>query len=182
VTKRAVRFLLPACIATTLSLFALVPSSHAATVVSAGAAKTHSASLVGTVKRALLVAINADRAAHGAGPLTISVKQSRCSTQHADKMASTDQLFHTNLQTDVCSSRPLVGQNVGMDSGTTASSAITMHQMMMAEGPCPHVGCPGAEFEAHGHYVNILSKTAHHIGIGIAIEGGTMWLTEDFTK
>lgn len=179
--KSVARFLLPACFVTTLSLFALVPSSHAASKVSA-TTKSNSASIVGTLKNELLAAINADRAAHHVAALTVNAKQSRCSAQHAAKMAASGSLFHTNLATDVCSSHLLVGQNVGEDGGDTSSALLALHTMMIDEGPCPHAGCPGAEYEAHGHYVNILSHAAHHVGIGIVIQNGTLWLTEDFTN
>jgi uncharacterized protein YkwD len=159
------------------SFFTCITATHAATPAASSSA--HNSLL--SVRAALLSAINQDRAAHGLRALTIDKKQSTCSVQHSASMAQANSLFHSDLSTDTCSSHFLVGQNVGMASGSPSAAALTVHQIMMNEGPCPQKGCPGNEFEQHGHYVNILNPSAHHVGIGLVVQGGALWLTEDFT-
>jgi hypothetical protein len=52
--------------------------------------------------------------------------------------------------------------------------------MMMNEGPCPHKGCPKGELAAHGHYLNLINPTFTRVGIGLTVQGSSVWLTEDF--
>jgi uncharacterized protein YkwD len=172
------RRLAPAVLLTAASLFTVVPLTHAAALNSASTAHTSLAS----VRTILLAAINTDRINHGLTTLKLDKKQSTCSLQHSEQMASQDMLYHNNLTTANCSSHALLAQNVGEATGNPAQAAVTINQLMVNEGPCPQKGCPGAEYEAHGHYVNLLSPTAHHVGIGMVVANGALWLTEDFTS
>jgi uncharacterized protein YkwD len=156
------------------SLFTFVPMTHAAST------SAHN-SLVST-RSVLLAAINADRTAKGLAPLKLDKKQSACSLQHTVAMASQNSLFHNNLSTEGCSTHTLISQNVGEASGDPSQAAMSVLQLMISEGPCPQKGCPGTEYIQHGHYVNLLNPQAHHVGIGMVVQDGTLWLTEDFTS
>jgi hypothetical protein len=156
------------------SLFTFVPMTHAAST------SAHN-SLVST-RTVLLAAINADRTAKGLAPLKLDRKQSTCSLQHTVSMANEDSLFHNNLSTESCSKHTLISQNVGEATGDPSQAALTVLQLMISEGPCPQHGCPGTEYIQHGHYVNLLDPQAHYVGIGLVVQNGTLWLTEDFTS
>lgn len=134
-----------------------------------------------SVVAALLVAINKDRAKHHAAPLVLDPKQSACSRRHSLHMASLDALSHDQFPADVCIKHTWTAENVGTEDADQMTAAMGMHQAMMDEGPCPHRGCPNGEFEAHGHYVNLINPRYTHVGIGLAWTGTALWLTEDFT-
>jgi hypothetical protein len=96
-------------------------------------------------------------------------------------MASLNYLSHDQFPADVCIKHLWSAENVGVEAGDPMTAALGIHQAMMAEGSCPHRGCPNGEFEAHGHYVNLLNPRYLHIGIGLVWKDSTLWLTEDFT-
>lgn len=129
---------------------------------------------------ALLVRINKDRAAYHAAPLTLNAKQSACSAHHSAHMAELGYISHDQFPGDVCVSHRAVAENVGVASGAPTAAVLLLDREMMAEGPCPHKGCPNGEFEQHGHYINLINPSYTQIGIGIVRSGGETWLTEDF--
>jgi uncharacterized protein YkwD len=64
------------------------------------------------------------------------------------------------------------GENIGETSDTSASGALNLHQMMMAEQP-PN----------DWHRQNILSINFTLVGIAIVIDSShQLWLTEDFAN
>src|SRR5947209_9334241 len=91
---------------------------------------------------ALLAAINKDRAQHHVPPLILDARQSACSRKHSLHMQSLGYLSHDQFPSDVCIKYVWAGENVGEAYGSVISGALTLHQMMMNEGPCPHKGCP----------------------------------------
>ncbi|HZU13314.1 MAG TPA: CAP domain-containing protein [Chloroflexota bacterium] len=133
-----------------------------------------------TVTTALLAAVNKDRAAHHAAPLTLSAQQSACSARHSSHMAQEGYISHDQFPGDVCVPYHLMAENVGVASGDPAAAVLWLQKDMMAEGPCPHHGCPRGEFEQHGHYLNLINPAYKQIGIGVVESGGETWLTEDF--
>jgi hypothetical protein len=66
-----------------------------------------------------------------------------------------------------------------MASDKPLDALLTLHHMMMSEGPCPHPSCPGNEGEAHGHYINLINRAYRRVGIGIFTENRATWLTGD---
>jgi uncharacterized protein YkwD len=131
----------------------------------------------------LLQTINADRATHHVGPLVLNKKLSKCGLTHSVHMSQLGTLTHDQFTQDLCIAHTFGGENVGEASGDLNSALTAIHHIMLAEGPCPHPSCPGSEFEAHGHYVNLVNGSFHKVGIGIFVSGdGTTWLTEDFTN
>lgn len=130
----------------------------------------------------LLDAINRDRQLHSLPPLTLSKQQSRCSVAHSRQMARDGALSHDQFPTDICVSHAWSAENVGYYTAGPRVAVQQLHSMMMREGPCPQPGCPGDEWFAHDHYVNLMNPGYHRIGIGLVTQGGTTWLTEDFTN
>lgn len=129
----------------------------------------------------LLAAINRDRTAHGVSALVLDARMSRCSWRHSRRMAQDGFLSHRQYPGDLCASHGIFGQNVGM-AKVHQGDVLTLHRIMMAEGPCPDAGCPGTEAEAHGHYMNLVDPVYRRVGIGIFVANGSTWLTEDFTS
>jgi len=130
----------------------------------------------------LLTIINRDRLAHHLPPLKLSGRQSRCSLAHSRQMARDDALSHDQFPTDICVPHGWSAENVGYYTAGPKVAIRQLHRMMMSEGPCPHAGCPGDEWFAHDHYVNLMDPAYHRIGIGLVVRDGTTWLTEDFTN
>jgi uncharacterized protein YkwD len=133
------------------------------------------------VVQELISLMNKDRAAHHAAPLSLDSVQSQCSLQHAKHMAAQDFISHDQFPSDLCTPHALAGENVGVASGDPLAGAAQLDALMMAEGPCPRAGCPGNQFEQHGHYLNIINKRYTRVGIGVYVSGGSVWITEDFT-
>lgn len=129
----------------------------------------------------LLATINSDRAALRLAPLTLNSRQSRCSKQHSQHMAALRTISHDQFPADVCVNHQISGENVGVASGEPGDALLTLNQLMLAEGPCPGSCSPGTR-EQHGHYLNLMNATFHHVGLGVYVQGGRTWLTEDFTS
>lgn len=134
------------------------------------------------VARQLLQTINADRARLHLRPLILDTRQSTCSRRHSQHMAVIGGIAHDQFPADICVAHTYAGENVGTEQTSDALSAVMdINQQMMGEGPCPDKKCPGNEFEAHGHYMNLMDPTFTHIGIGIVVQNSSVWLTENFT-
>jgi uncharacterized protein YkwD len=130
----------------------------------------------------LLGALNTVRTAKRLPPLSLDRRESKCSRLHSQHMALNGQISHDQFPTDVCVPYRFAAENVGADPGLPPDAVLSLHRLMMNEGPCTPGACTGATFEQHGHYMNILSPLYRHIGIGIVVRHGTTWLTEDFTS
>ncbi len=129
----------------------------------------------------LLATINGDRAALRLAPLVLNSRQSRCSKQHSQHMAALRTISHDQFPADICVNHQMSGENVGVASGEPGNALVTLNQMMLAEGPCPGSCSPGA-WEQHAHYLNLMNATFHHVGLGVYVQDGQTWLTEDFTS
>jgi uncharacterized protein YkwD len=180
ITKRLHRSL----VGTVLAVAALTAPAHAF----ADSSKTNTQAVAGKVTKQevagavahLLGLINTTRATHHLAPLTLDRTQSACSKQHSLHMFQLKTLTHDQFPADICIAHTYVGENVGSADGEPVSALSTINQLMMDEGPCPHTSCPGAEFSAHGHYVNIMDKHFTKVGIGVVVRDGTTWVTENF--
>ena len=131
--------------------------------------------------KTLLAAINADRAAHTLAPLKLNAQESRCSRKHSKHMAIQGKISHDQFPTDVCVPYRYAAENVGFVAEPVTNAVMSLHHLMMGEGPCPTTGCIGAQREQHGHYLNLVNPAYKHVGIGIVVKEGITWLTEDFT-
>lgn len=130
----------------------------------------------------LLKAINAARADHGLSAVTLDSRQSGCSLRHSRHMAARGFISHDQFPADICMSHTDAGENVGEVDGYPPEGTLLLNQEMLAEGPCPDTGCPNGEEEVHGHYMNIVNPIYTRVGIGIFVQDGITWLTEDFAN
>jgi len=96
-------------------------------------------------------------------------------------MAALNAISHDQFPADICVNHQMSGENVGMASGAPGDALPTLNQMMLAEGPCPG-SCSSSAWMQHGHYLNLMSATFHHVGLGVFVRDGQTWLTEDFTS
>jgi len=131
----------------------------------------------------LLAAINEGRAAHGLSALSLDPRQSKCSRAHSMHMALQGQISHDQFPADICVPHTYVAENVGEDpQGSVSVAVLELQRLMMDEGPCATSACSGAQYEQHGHYMNLINPRYKHVGIGIVVRNGATWLTEDFTS
>jgi Uncharacterized protein with SCP/PR1 domains len=111
----------------------------------------------------MLHLVNGSRHANGRSYLGLNYRLSGFAWQHTTRMAAAGSLYHTaNVWREV---RPFGahawGENVGVSGATFAS----MERAFMA---------------SPAHRRNILSAHFHHIGIGVRVVRGTIWVTLDF--
>jgi uncharacterized protein YkwD len=144
----------PAVLALTTAL--LSTSLLAGSLVApAGAAATSNR------ETALLAKINHARAAHGLRLLRPRANLMRYAGQHSAAMAARHDLYHTTNFGVVCC-WSMIGENIAYNS-----SVRRVHRAFM--------GSPG-------HRANILNPRMRRVGVGIVNRGGTLWVTEIFTK
>jgi hypothetical protein len=143
-------------------------------------ARSAEASRVPTNALVLLAAINRERAARHVPALTLDAEQSDCSLKHTRHMSKVGAISHDQFPGDICAPHVIEGENVGMARGSPSTALLSLDRAMMAEGACPHRSCPGTEFEAHGHYVNLINPGYTRVGFGVYFAGDVTWLTEDF--
>jgi uncharacterized protein YkwD len=118
--------------------------------------------------------INGDRKSAGVAPLRVGRNLSRVALAHSLDMADHDYFAHNSLD----GASPFVriekaglhftraGENIGMDEGTRPFAMLhTLEQLMM---------------HSPEHRANLLSTAYRHVGIGIAILGNRLYITEDF--
>jgi len=129
----------------------------------------------------LLATINRDRAALRLAPLALDNRQSRCSKQHSKHMATLNAISHDQFPADICINHLRSGENVGVASGKPGDALSLLNRMMLAEGPCPGP-CSAGVREQHGHYLNLMNATFRQVGLGVYVQDGQTWLTEDFTS
>ncbi len=146
-----------------------------------GATSAPAASALHASVLSLLATINRDRAALRLAPLALDRRESHCSKQHSRHMAALNAISHDQFPADICVNHQMSGENVGMASGAPGDALPTLNQMMLAEGPCPG-SCSSSAWMQHGHYLNLMSATFHHVGLGVFVRDGQTWLTEDFTS
>ncbi|MGH2722133.1 MAG: CAP domain-containing protein, partial [Actinomycetota bacterium] len=114
----------------------------------------------GQAERGFLELINAERAAAGLGVLTLDTQLSNVARDHSGRMAGEGTIFHNlDLGTIVTGAWKLLGENVGM-GGTVAG----LHKAFMASPK---------------HKENVLG-TYDRAGLGVVIEGSTIYVTEVF--
>ncbi|MDQ2741950.1 MAG: CAP domain-containing protein [Chloroflexota bacterium] len=156
--------------------------SHAPSTVQLlpGSTSSPAASALHASVLSLLTTINGDRARLRLAPLALNSRQSRCSKQHSKHMAALNAISHDQFPSDICVNHQMSGENVGTASGAPGDALLMLNQMMLAEGPCPG-SCSSGAWMQHGHYLNLMSATFHHVGLGVYVQDGQTWLTEDFT-
>ena len=114
----------------------------------------------GQAERGFLEVINAERAAAGLGLLTLDSQLSIVAREHSGRMAAEGTIFHNlDLGKIVTGAWKLLGENVGV-----GGSVAGLHKAFMASPK---------------HKENILG-TYDRAGLGVVIEGSTIYVTEVF--
>jgi uncharacterized protein YkwD len=109
----------------------------------------------------LIAKINHARANHGLRALRTKPGLMRYAGQHSAAMAARRSLYHTTNFGVVCC-WSAIGENIAYNS-----TVRRVHRAFM--------GSPG-------HRANILNPHMRRLGVGIVNRGGTLWVTEIFTK
>jgi hypothetical protein len=107
--------------------------------------------------------INALRASHGAGPLSVNGTLTSVARSWASHMAAAGGLSHNpSLSSQAPSDWTRLGENVGM-------------------GPSVDV-LQQAFTNSSAHYANMVNPAFTSIGVGVVQSGGTLYVTEDFMR
>ena len=132
------------------------------------------------IAQAVFQAINTDRASAGLPALVWSTSLVSSAYAHNLVMSAGNELAHQLAGEPAISTRisqsgvkwTWCGENIGETTNISASGALKLHRMMMAEQP-----------PDDGHRQNILSTNFTLGGIAIFIDSSRkLWLTEDFAK
>jgi uncharacterized protein YkwD len=108
--------------------------------------------------------INQARANHGLRRLKVNDRTQRNADDHAEDMARAGTIFHdAALQIEVLLGASSWGENVGYSSADGA--AKTLHSMFM---------------HSPGHRENILRPRWTHMGLGVELRGGTVYVVQRF--
>lgn len=114
---------------------------------------------------------NAARKARGIPTLNDHVLANRVAGRHSNEMAADETIYHNrNLPSDLPPFRT-AGENVGM--GPIDGN----------DGDGPETGCDviqEAFMSSPGHRSNVLDRDFTHVGIGVTLQGDTMYVTLDF--
>lgn len=107
--------------------------------------------------------INAERRSRGRGALVVKDDLSAVARSWATKMAQAGKISHNpNLAKQVKGNWTILGENVGM-----GGSVESLHRAFM---------------DSPGHRANILESRYNQLGIGIAMRGNMIFVTEVFAK
>jgi hypothetical protein len=154
------------------------PTSAAVTSVDGAPPKGPNS--VGTAVSTLVVAINRDRQLHGSPQVVLNPKESACSLAHSKYMASVGRLTHQGYPHDICVPHHVAVENLGSSRlRPLVGAVLKIERAMIAEGPCPSHPCSSSQFSLHSHYEQLIDPRVTMVGIGIYIDRGTAWLTED---
>ena len=135
--------------------------------------------------------INRDRAANGVGPLEFDVLTSQVGDLHCQEMAAYKFLSHWNQRGRLPYHRyHLAG---GRDYATENASRVTVFSADPAPVPTDAEGVLPPLLEAHkrmveekpprdGHRRNILDPFHTHVGVGLAVVGGELTMTQLFVN
>jgi uncharacterized protein YkwD len=131
-----------------------------------------------SIAYSVLSALNAERAAHGAAPLSMSSALISSAHHHNLAMAAANTMSHQEPGEAYFSDRisnagynwNACAENIGWNSDMSTSGALALETEMYAEGP------------GGGHYDNIVNKSYRNVGIDVYFDNvhHKLWLTEDF--
>ncbi len=126
------------------------------------------------LERTMLTMINDDRAIAHVAPLRMGSNLTRVALAHSLDMANHDYFSHdtprgespfTRIEAAGLHFRE-AGENIGTDEVNGRVAALETLERLMLASP--------------GHRANLLSPEFTHVGIGIALIGNRLYLTEDF--
>ena len=141
------------------------------------------------VRRAVVAAINRDRSAEGLAPVELDWLASQVGDQHCQEMAAYRYLSHWNLRGLLPYHRYHFAG--GRDHVQENSSRITVISSLRVPIPADPQEILPQLLQAHarmasekppldGHRKNILDPAHTHVGIGLAVVGGELTMTQQF--
>lgn len=155
-------------LAVPLAAIALVAAFAACAPIKSGPAPSLSFGAAHPHAQELYHLVNADRAAHGLGPVHWNDQLGGLAQNWSNHQAAIGSMQHQNLQAILES--PGYGHFSGMGenvlTGGCGTSAGQMHQAWM---------------NSPAHRANILGNF-NAVGIGIACNGGSVYATQDFAR
>lgn len=104
--------------------------------------------------------INAERTARGLQPLSVDPDLVAGARYQAQAIRDAGRLFHNPDLGSVTTGWTWIGENVGYGSDVDG-----LHSAFMASS---------------GHRANILKSGATHVGVGVVVDGATIWVAEVF--
>jgi uncharacterized protein YkwD len=155
-----------------LPCLGLALTAALASMLPAWASSIHSAP---RAAQEMLRIVNADRQANGLSPLAFDTRTAQVALSHSVDMAANHYLSHAGRDRSSPFARlvragisyRLAGENIGYDSGTTQSAMLHAIEAAMLRSP--------------EHRANLLRTSFTRVGIGVAVYGNTLYITEDFT-
>ncbi|GAU66515.1 putative RNA polymerase ECF-type sigma factor [Streptomyces sp. NBRC 110611] len=119
--------------------------------------------------RKVVELVNAQRAEHGCGPLTIDLRLQRAAQAHSDDMAARDYYDHNTPE--------------GVDPGTRITNA-GFRWSSWAENIFKSPKDPATALEgwmdSPGHRANILNCSYKSTGVGVNLSSNGPWWTQEF--
>jgi uncharacterized protein YkwD len=145
-----------------------IAGGGAAAAPSAAPAHASASSLV-------LQLINHDRASAGLGPVSLNARLSAVALGHSIDMANRNYLSHDapggispyDRMGRAGVTYHIAGENIGYDTGTSHWAMLRAIDVAMLNSP--------------EHRANLLRRSFLRVGIGIAVIGDSLYVTEDFT-
>ncbi|HEY5650382.1 MAG TPA: S-layer homology domain-containing protein [Acidimicrobiia bacterium] len=114
----------------------------------------------GSAEAQFIDLINGERTARGLNPLSVDPALTAGARQQAVAIRDAGRLFHNPDLGSVTSGWSWIGENVGY-----GYDVANLHQAFM---------------DSSGHRANILKSGATHIGLGVVVDGSTVWVVEVF--
>lgn len=109
----------------------------------------------------VIALINNYRAANGVAPLAEAGDADAKAQQQAANMASSGNIYHSNLQSGIQPGWSAIGENVGVGSGLDA-----IESAFQASAP---------------HRANLLSGAYNQVGVGVAVgSDGRLYVAQEF--
>lgn len=106
--------------------------------------------------------LNGERTSGGAAPLAADADLVAAARRQAANMRAAARLYHTPDLGSVTTGWKLLGENVG-----TGPDSGAIHRAFMASS---------------GHRANILDPRYTHVGVGVVVDGSTIWVAEIFMQ
>jgi hypothetical protein len=104
--------------------------------------------------------INAERTSRGLNPLAVDPELTAGARMQADAIRDAGRLFHNPDLGSVTTGWSWIGENVGY-----GYDVANLHDAFM---------------NSSGHRANILKSGATHVGLGVVVDGSTVWVAEVF--
>jgi len=142
-------------------------------------------------RHSVVAQINRDRAANGVGPVEFDALSSRVGDQHCQEMAARQYLAHWNLQGQLpyhryhfAGGRDHVQENASRVTvfSNDPSPIPTRPEEILPQLLEAHARMIGEKPPLDGHRKNILDPAHTHVGIGLAVVGGELTMTQLFVN